>query len=225
MKRSEINRYIRQAEAFFAECRFHLPPFAFWSPEEWDRRGPEIDELRVRGLGWDLTDFGRGDYARWGVLLFTLRNGDLAHLSRGRGKVYCEKILVLEPQQEVLLHYHRSKTEDLIHREGEGRLEVKLYPLGPQGEPGEGIVELGRDGERIRVAAGELLLLGPGESLTVEPGVYHSFRAVGGRVLMGEVSTVNDDRNDNFFAEPVARFPSIEEDEPPYRYLVVDTQR
>ena len=34
-------------------------------------------------------------------------------------------------------------------------------------------------------------------------------------VLVGEVSKVNDDNVDNRFLEPVGRFPSVDEDEPP----------
>ena len=43
-----------------------------------------------------------------------------------------------------------------------------------------------------------------------------------GRVLLGEVSVVNDDVNDNRFHQAVGRFPEIEEDELPYRLLVGD---
>jgi len=38
-------------------------------------------------------------------------------------------------------------------------------------------------------------------------------------VLVGEVSTVNDDTNDNFFYEEIGRFPQIEEDEAPLYLL------
>ncbi|EIM71830.1 hypothetical protein A33O_22584 [Nitratireductor aquibiodomus RA22] len=41
-------------------------------------------------------------------------------------------------------------------------------------------------------------------------------------MLIGEVSTVNDDVTDNIFADPIARFSEIEEDEDPYRLLVSD---
>ncbi|MCI9340130.1 MAG: D-lyxose/D-mannose family sugar isomerase, partial [Dorea sp.] len=43
--------------------------------------------------------------------------------------------------------------------------------------------------------------------------------------LLGEVSMCNDDENDNRFYEPVARFPEIEEDEPPYRLLCTEYPR
>ena len=40
-----------------------------------------------------------------------------------------------------------------------------------------------------------------------------------GPVLIGEVSQCNDDNTDNRFYEPIGRFPTIEEDEAPYRLL------
>lgn len=42
-------------------------------------------------------------------------------------------------------------------------------------------------------------------------------------MIIGEVSTANDDINDNYFLEPdIKRFPNIEEDEEPYIRLVSD---
>jgi hypothetical protein len=37
--------------------------------------------------------------------------------------------------------------------------------------------------------------------------------------MVGEVSKVNDDANDNRFYKPTGRFPAIEEDEKPFRLL------
>ena len=41
-------------------------------------------------------------------------------------------------------------------------------------------------------------------------------------MLIGEVSMVNDDHSDNKFTEPLGRFPTIEEDEPPVYLLCGD---
>ncbi len=38
-------------------------------------------------------------------------------------------------------------------------------------------------------------------------------------MLIGEVSMCNDDNTDNRFLKPLGRFPTIEEDEAPYRLL------
>ncbi len=63
------------------------------------------------------------------------------------------------------------------------------------------------------VAAGSVIVLSPGESITLLPYCYHSFWGLEETVLVGEVSTVNDDNTDNRFYEPIGRFPEIEEDE------------
>ena len=46
-----------------------------------------------------------------------------------------------------------------------------------------------------------------------------------GDVLIGEVSTVNNDLTDNIFAEPIGRFAEVEEDEAPLRLLVSDYRK
>lgn len=77
MKRSEINSLIENAITFLKQNNFYLPPFAFWSPEEWSKKkGAEYDEIRDNQLGWDITDFGSGNFAKTGLFLFTIRNGN-----------------------------------------------------------------------------------------------------------------------------------------------------
>ena len=75
-------------------------------------------------------------------------------------------------------------------------------------------------------SAGKPLILKPGQSICLKSHVYHRFYGEKGkgRVLIGEVSMVNDDSNDNRFHEPVGRFPGIEEDEDPVHLLVNDYQ-
>lgn len=221
MKRSEINRAIREGEAFIRQMGFFLPPFAHWTPEEWAGKGPEVAEIVGRNLGWDVTDFGLGMYEEKGVLLFTLRNGTLEELGRGEGKVYCEKILVCKPGQRVLHHFHWRKTEDIINRGG-GELEVVLHQADANGGFSTEEVRVNCDGIWRTVPAGGAVVLAPGESITLRPYQYHQFRALGDPVLVGEVSTVNDDLTDNRFYDPVGRFPTVEEDEEPYRLLVGD---
>ncbi|MEX0747915.1 MAG: D-lyxose/D-mannose family sugar isomerase, partial [Rhodothermales bacterium] len=73
--------------------------------------------------------------------------------------------------------------------------------------------------------AGSTVLLAPGESITLPDGLYHEFWGEGDRVLVGEVSLVNDDATDNYFYEGAGRFPSIEEDVDPLYLLVNDYER
>jgi D-lyxose ketol-isomerase len=221
MKRSQINQIIKDAEHFIAFQGFHLPPFARWTQTEWSTKGPEIQEILENKLGWDVTDFGLNDFASKGVLLFTIRNGTLAQLASGSGKVYCEKILVCQPNQLVLHHYHKSKTEDIINRGG-GRLEIVLHMADSTGKFSNDELSVSLDGVKTLVWAAGVVILEPGESITLEPYQYHQFRALDSSVLVGEVSTVNDDANDNFFLAPVGRFPKIEEDEPIYRLLCTE---
>jgi len=83
------------------------------------------------------------------------------------------------------------------------------------------------DGIEKTVKAGEIITLKPGASVTIPRKVYHRFCGEEGKglVLTGEVSMVNDDSTDNRFFEPVGRFPEIEEDEEPYRFIGSDYGR
>ncbi len=224
MHRSQINAILREADAFIRSHGFHLPPFAYWTPEEWRSKGPEVAEIVRKRLGWDITDFGSGDYARVGLFLFTLRNGDLADLQRGRGKLYAEKLLIVDVDQVTPYHFHWLKTEDIINRGG-GRLLVEVYNATPDEELDDTPVTVSTDGVVRTVAAGSVIALSPGESITLPPYCYHKFWGADSRVLVGEVSTVNDDSADNRFLEPVGRFPTIVEDEPPLYLLVGDYDR
>lgn len=218
MKRSQINALIGEAIAFFERQNFKLPPFAFWSARKWERAGREADEIRRNMLGWDLTDFGSGDFARAGLLLFTIRNGNCEDAG---GKSYCEKIMVVQPEQVTPMHFHFAKTEDIINRGG-GNLICQLYNATPDDRLDESApVVVSTDGVQRELAAGAKVTLEPGESITLPSRLYHSFWGEGGRgtVLVGEVSAVNDDNTDNRFLEAVGRFPAIEEDQPPTHLL------
>lgn len=214
MKRSQINALLRDAAAFFESHSFRLPPFAFWSPQEWATKGSEYDEIRHNALGWDITDFGSGDFERVGLLLFTVRNGNHARV-RQYPKPYAEKIMIAREGQVTPYHFHWRKMEDIINRGG-GNLLVKLYNDDGNGEFADTPVMVCSDGRRYQVPAGSIVRLTPGQSITLAPGQYHSFWGEPGcgTVLIGEVSQVNDDSADNRFHDAVGRFPTIEEDEP-----------
>ena len=224
MKRSEINNILRSADEFLRAHQFHLPPWAYWLPDEWRNQGPEISEIVDRRLGWDITDFGSGDFASIGLFLFTIRNGDPANLKRGQGKVYAEKLLIVDVDQVTPFHFHWLKTEDIINRGG-GKLMIKLHNATPDEELADTPVTVSTDGIVRTVPAGGVITLSPGESITLTPYCYHEFWAEGGRVLAGEVSTVNDDSSDNRFYSGVGRFPDIKEDEAPLYLLVNDYER
>ncbi len=221
MKRSEINEIIREMEDCAAENGFHLPPFCAWTPEEWKHKGHEYDEIRDNKLGWDVTDYGLGDFNSWGFGLVTLRNGN-QHNPKYK-KVYAEKILYLRDGMKSPCHFHWVKSEDIINRGG-GALQIQVYNDDGQGGFASDDVLVNSDGRSYYVPAGSMVTLHPGESITIWPHQYHEFRAVPGtgRILLGEVSQCNDDETDNRFYRPLGRFPKIEEDEPPYRLLCTE---
>ncbi len=219
MKRSEINEIIMRSEAFIKSFSVALPPFAFWTAEDWAHKGHECDEIRDNMLGWDVTDWGFGKMDEIGLVLFTLRNGN-QKLSQYK-KPYAEKLLISQEGQLCPMHFHWNKMEDIINRGG-GTLVMQLYASDADEELDEAAeVEVVSDGVRLRLAPGEFLELRPGQSVTLTQRLYHAFWAKKGTgaVLVGEVSQCNDDESDNRFWKPTGRFPKIEEDEPPVRLL------
>lgn len=222
MKRSKVNDTVREGAGIIRSFGYALPPFADWTPAEMKARRAEIGGIVNARLGWDITDYGVGDFAKKGLFLFTVRNGDPAALKEGRGKLYAEKIMISRRDQLSPMHRHAIKAEDIINRGG-GSLCIKLYAPSPDGSIDyEAPVSVPIDGIVRHFGAGGVLRLSPGESVTLLPGVWHEFWGEGSDVLIGEISTVNDDLTDNIFAEPIGRFSSIEEDEEPYRLLVSD---
>ena len=219
MKRSEINRYIKEMEQLVKDNGFHLPPFCNFTPEEWTTKGHEYDEIRDNMLGWDITDYGLGDFEKVGFALITLRNGN-QHNPKYK-KIYAEKLLMLKENQHSPMHFHWIKSEDIINRGG-GTLIIHVY--NDDGNEELDLVNdvlVNMDGRSFYVPAGTGVELKPGESITLWPHQYHEFDVLPGTgdVLIGEVSMCNDDNTDNRFNPPVGRFPTIEEDEPPYRLL------
>ena len=83
MKRSEINRLIEDAKKLLHKNQMRLPPFAYWSPADWKKKGAECDEIRECRLGWDITDFGSGKFNEIGLSVFTVRNGHRAIKAAG----------------------------------------------------------------------------------------------------------------------------------------------
>jgi hypothetical protein len=222
MKRSRINAIMAEAEDFMAGFGFVLPPFARWSATEFRARRHEAGRIIAARMGWDITDYGQGDFDRLGLFLFTLRNGDLADLRRGQGMAYAEKLLISRQDQISPMHTHALKVEDIINRGG-AQLAIQLYGSNPEGgfdEHAGGTVAC--DGILRDFAPGEVLLLNAGQSVTLRPGDWHGFWGAGGDVLIGEVSTVNDDETDNIFRAPIGRFADIEEDVEPLHLLVSD---
>jgi len=221
VKRSQINREIKRLEALAAKHGFALPPFCGWTPEEWQGKGSEYNEIRDNMLGWDVTDYGQGDFDRIGFTLITLRNGN-QKLPQYK-KPYAEKLLMLKEGQYSPMHFHWSKMEDIINRGG-GTALIRVYNSLPDESFADTDVTVIKDGRSFSVPAGTQVELAPGESITIYQYLYHDFEVKPGTgdILLGEVSMCNDDACDNRFNPPMGRFPAIDEDEPPYRLLCTE---
>lgn len=189
MKRSEINKAYRKASAFFAENCWTLPP----NPR------------------WDITDFGLGNFKKYGLVLINL----------AEEPEYCEKLMYAEAGQTTPMHMHKIKKEDIIVRTG--RMQFILwYGLPDKSRSGEPFT-INRNNMKVEVQNGKPLILEAGERITLTPGVYHEFAPISSQCIIGEVSTANDDLHDNFFInKDIGRFSAIEEDEPALITLLSD---
>ena len=222
MKRSEINQHIKDAIEFIDSLNFRLPPFTTWTPEDWKTKGHEYDEIRDNMLGWDVTDYGQGKFDELGLVLITMRNGNQQQPKK-YPKCYAEKVFILQPGQVSPMHFHWTKTEDIINRGG-GTLIVQLFNKTDDNQLDDTDVLIKQDGRNYYVPAGTKIPLLPGESISFENGVFHEMTVESGtgKILVGEVSQCNDDNIDNYFLKPLGRFPSVEEDEPAFRLLCTE---
>ncbi|MBI2516302.1 MAG: D-lyxose/D-mannose family sugar isomerase [Opitutae bacterium] len=190
MKRSIINRAFHDASACFARHGWALPPNA----------------------KWDITDFGLGDFARFGLTLINL----------AEEREYCEKLMYARRGQTTPWHTHARKKEDIICRAGELTLELASAKPGTT-QAATGAFAVNVNGEPRSLAAGSKLVLSAGSRVTLVPGVWHAFYPTSDECIIGEVSTANDDQHDNFFLDSdVGRFPGVEEDAAPAIRLLSD---
>ena len=191
MKRSEINKALKELEKMIADHQYYLPKFANFTPEEWKTKGHEFDEIRDNMLGWDITDYGMGDFDKYGFSLFTIRNGNIKMKDKYK-KPYAEKFLYLKEGQYALNHFHWYKMEDIINRGG-GNILIRVYNSLPDEEiDKEGDVTVHIDGEVQVVPAGTQVKLEPGMSITIMQGMYHDFEVEPGTgpVLIGVMTTI-----------------------------------
>ena len=223
MQRSRVNEILLEADSFIRSFGYVMPPFAYWSPDE--MRAIKPAGILDARLGWDITDYGEGRFDEMGLFLFTTRNGSVADLAKGRGMLYAEKIMISRKDQYSPMHRHDLKAEDIINRGG-GKLVLELFaPLPDGGIDREADVTVPCDGVLRTVKAGGKIALDPGESITLMPGVWHAFWGEGKDVLIGEVSTVNDDETDNVFEMDIKRFGGLTEDVAPLHLLVSDYKK
>jgi D-lyxose ketol-isomerase len=160
---------------------------------------------------WDVTDFGLGDFNSTGLVLVNL----------AEEAEYCEKLMYCRNNQVTPAHTHKKKKEDIICRNG--LLIIQLWTQDPLSDSRGQLMTVKRNGVYHVLQSGEIISLTSGERITIEPGIWHSFYGGSPECIIGEVSTANDDVNDNIFSdERIGRFSTILEDEPPLIKLVND---
>ena len=188
MKRSQINKAVKESFSYFTQHGWSLPP----NPR------------------WDVTDFGLGDFSKHGLILVNLAEEE----------EYCEKLMFAYKNQITPAHTHKKKKEDIICRTG--KLAIQVWSAHPD-QISEHPFELKKNGEMVPLKDGEIVRLNSGERITLTPGIYHEFYPESEVCIIGEVSTANDDLNDNFFVnDDIGRFSEIEEDETPVVKLLSD---
>lgn len=164
MKRSEINQALKKMEACIKKHGFELPPFCSFTPEDWQEKDHEYDEIRDNMLGWDITDYSLGKFEEIGFSLITLRNGNVK--MDKYPKTYAEKLLYLEENQMAVMHFHWNKMEDIINRGG-GNVLITVYNADENGGFADTDVKISKDGRNYTVPAGSQVRLCPGESIIV----------------------------------------------------------
>ena len=211
MKRSQIRERIENALSLLGKYGFKTPCFGYWTLDEWRKMRDKLGTIRKTRLGWDVTDYGSGDFDKLGSVLFTLRNG--MQNEPDVGTPYAEKYIIMQDGQELPMHFHYYKVEDIINRAG-GVLKIQVYNSLENGDVDyKGDVNVETDGMMNVVPAGTFVEVTPVNSITIRPGMYHLFHAEGD-IIVGEVSKVNDDTTDNHFVDVGERFAVVEEDEP-----------
>ena len=188
MKRSQINKAVKESLLFFNSHGWTLPP----DPK------------------WDVTDFGLDDFEKYGLVLINLADEP----------EYCEKLMYARKNQVTPAHTHKKKKEDIICRFG--KLAIQVWNGHPEKITSDSL-RLSVNGEPQEFRSGDVVRLNSGERVTLVPGIYHEFYPETEECIIGEVSTANDDLNDNFFVNPdIGRFSQIEEDEKALVKLVSD---
>ena len=129
--------------------------------------------------------------------------------------------MIDKEEQVTPMHFHWKKREDIINRSG-GNLILELYKSTKNEELSNESFFISIDGVQKNCLPGGRIILTPGESICLEPYIYHTFYGAEGTVIVGEVSDVNDDVKDNRFLKPTGRFPKIVEDEKPIYLLCTE---
>ncbi len=173
MKRSAINNILGHTRQFFSQHDVHLPPFASFSPAQWQQLDTAAwEEVFDLKLGWDVTAFGGNNFAAQGLTLFTLRNGSAKGMPYV--KCYAEKIMHVRDAQVTPMHFHWRKREDIINRGG-GNLIVELWNADSNEQTVDTDVTVVIDGCRQTHVPGSQLRLSPAKVSACRPACITAF--------------------------------------------------
>lgn len=216
MNRSDVDKIIDGVIDFITARQVVLPKFGYFTLDKWKTLNlSEWQEVFDVELGWDVSDFGGNDFSKTGCVLFNFRNGSIAPVLKDLyPNPYAEKLLYVGQDQELPMHFHRHKMEDIINRGG-GDLMIQLYNSTPDEDlDKEADLHLTIDGQKLVFKAGSIICIKPGSSIRVNPLMYHRFWGEKAPVMTWEVSKTNDDHTDNRFLDNGDRFSEIIEDAP-----------
>ena len=208
MLRSKVNSHIKLSLNYLLKKNYNLPIWASWNFSKWKRNTKLAKKISTYQLSWDITDFGSDNFDKIGLTLFTLRNGTLSEKNNIQ---YAEKLMVLKPNQAIPYHYHKRKIEDIINRYG-GELELGLYHTNNDKK----IINYEIDSKTKHIKPFKKIKISEGQSIRLFPFCCHYFKSPLKNkklLIIGEVSSVNNDNNDNFFPSNAPRFNKIVEDE------------
>jgi len=136
MKRSEINRAIKQAMACFARYGWHLPP----NPR------------------WDVTDAGLGDFRKYGLVLVNLAEEDeyceklMYGIKNQRTPAHCHR----KKKEDIICRNGRLAIQ-VWSRHPDERVEGEPFQLKINGE-----YRQAKSGEILHLTEGERVTLEPG---------------------------------------------------------------
>lgn len=214
MNRSQINNIVDNVIDFLHQHQVILPKFGYFTLDDWKKQNlKEWQEVFDVELGWDVSDFGGSDFTTRGCVLFNFRNGSIAPVLKDLyPNPYAEKMLYVGKDQELPMHFHRHKMEDIINRGG-GDLMIQMYNSTPDEQLDEKKdLNVVIDGQKLTFKAGSTICIKPGSSIRVNPLTYHRFWGEKSPVMTWEVSKTNDDHTDNRFLDNGERFSQVIED-------------
>jgi D-lyxose ketol-isomerase len=210
MKRSEIDAAIDRAIGNASKFGVALPKWADWHPLQFDA---SADGIRTQKLGWKVIDFGVGDFANCGLVLFALTSPLVDEFGAPLTKAhhvgaydypvtaFSRKFLFVQAGQTEPHHFHRQKQRKEVTVVAGGSVRFELAWADSDTTLSDKDVDVQVDGIWHHLPANGSIVLNPGETITLPGNLSHiiSVPADGSDVIMLETSTANNDRSDNIF--------------------------